>query len=256
MLKDKLRTLPNKPGCYQMKDKNNTVIYVGKAKNLKNRVNSYFVGSHNNKTTKLVNNIVDFDYIITNSEKEAFILEYNLIKQYKPRFNIMFMDDASYPYIRITKEKYPRISLVRDKKKMKNALYFGPYPNVGYARKLLALIDKLYPLRKCKTMSDKVCLYYHLGLCLGPCQYDISKETYQQLIDKIISFINGNTKEILDKLIEQREQFAEKLMFEKAAETNELINSINSITDQQIMQDNNLMDGNVASGVTLTIKRH
>ena len=154
--------MPHNPGCYLMKDRNGTVIYVGKAKDLHKRVNQYFVGAHDNKTTKLVSNIADFEYIVTPSEKESLILEYNLIKQYKPRFNIIFMDDKSYPFIRLTGEKYPVLKLVRDKKKLKNAKYFGPYPNVGYARNLLSLLDKLFPLRKCDRMQPKVCLYYHI----------------------------------------------------------------------------------------------
>ena len=147
MLKNKLLTLPMEPGCYLMKDKHGEVIYVGKAKKLKNRVSQYFVGTHDNKTTKMVSNVVDFDYIVAPSEKEALILEYNLIKQYKTRFNIMFMDDASYPYIRLTLEDYPTIKVVRDAKRMKNAKYFGPYPNAGHAHELVDLLQQLYPLR-------------------------------------------------------------------------------------------------------------
>ncbi|HKM40913.1 MAG TPA: GIY-YIG nuclease family protein, partial [Patescibacteria group bacterium] len=202
MIKEKLLTLPMEPGCYLMKDKNGEVIYVGKAKKLKNRINSYFRGSsHDNKTTKLVNNIADFDYIVTNSEKEALILEYNLIKHHKPRFNVMFKDDSSYPYLRLTDEKYPTLKLVRDTKKMKNAKYFGPYPNVGYARELLSLIEKIYPLRKCKNMGSKVCLYYHIGLCLGPCEFKIDSKVYEEMSEEITSFLNGNTKKIIDELI-------------------------------------------------------
>ena len=242
MLKDKLLTLPEEPGCYLMKDKNGTVIYVGKAKVLKNRVNSYFHGAHNFKTTKLVQNIVDFDFIVTGSEKEAFILEYNLIKQYKPRFNIQFMDDSSYPYIRLTKEKYPTLSLVRDKKKMKNAIYFGPYPNAGYARELLEVLNKLYPLRKCKNMPTKVCLYYHIGLCLGPCQYEVDQKQYEQLTDEIVSFMNGNTKEMLVDLQKKRDQYSEDLQFEKAADAQKLIEAINHVTASQYMQTNQRRD--------------
>ena len=239
MLKNKLATLPMEPGCYLMKDKNGEVIYVGKAKKLKNRVNSYFTGSHNNKTTKLVSNIADFDFIVTPSEKEAFILEFNLIKQYRPRFNIMFMDDSSYPYIRLTKEQYPTIRLVRDRKRMKNALYFGPYPNVTYARELVGLLEKLYPLRKCNNMPGKVCLYYHLGLCLGPCEHEIKKEVYQQMIDSITDFMRGNTREIKDHITELRNEYSEKLMFEKAAEQQQLLQAIEHVTANQLMQSNN-----------------
>ena len=236
MLRDKLLTLPNNPGCYLMKDKNNEVIYVGKAKNLKNRVNSYFHGQHNNKTTKLVSNIVDFEYIVTPSEKEAFILEYNLIKKYKPRFNIMFMDDSSYPYLRLTIEKNPTLKLVRDRKKIKNAKYFGPYPNAGYARELLNLLQQLFPLRKCNNMPSKVCLYYHLGSCLGYCENQIDSNEISKMTDGIVKFLNGDTKEILDKTIEERDIFASNMEYEKAAEKQKLINAINHVTSDNNMQ--------------------
>jgi len=237
MIKEKLLTLPMEPGCYLMKDKNGQVIYVGKAKKLKNRVNSYFRGSsHDNKTTKLINNIVDFDYIVTNSEKEALILEYNLIKHHKPRFNVMFMDDSSYPYLRLTNEKYPTFKLVRDTKRMKNAKYFGPYPNVGYARELLSLIEKIYPLRKCKNMGSKVCLYYHIGLCLGPCEFEIDSKIYEEMTAEITSFLNGNTKKVVEELIKKRDAFAEKLLFEKADEMQTLLESIEHVTAENYMQ--------------------
>ncbi len=238
MLKEKLLTLTSEPGCYLMKDKNNEVIYVGKAKNLKNRVNSYFRGQHNNKTTKLVSNIVDFEYIVTPSEKEALILEYNLIKKYKPRFNIIFMDDCSYPYIRLTMEDYPTLELVRDKKRVKSAKYFGPYPNVGYARKLLELLQQLFPLRKCKNMPAKVCLYYHIGSCLGPCEYKIDVEVYQQMREKIISFLNGDTKEAIREYTKKRDEYAQNLQFEKAQECQSLLEAIDHVTSDDYMQFN------------------
>lgn len=239
MLKSKLQTLPMEPGCYLMKDKNGEVIYVGKAKKLKNRVNSYFTGSHNNKTTKLVSNIADFDYIVAPSEKEAFILEFNLIKQYKPRFNIMFMDDSSYPYIRLTKEEYPTLKLVRDRKRMKNAIYFGPYPNVTYARELVGLLEKLYPLRKCRVMPAKVCLYYHLGMCLGPCEYQIEEKVYKKMISDITDFMRGNTKEIRNSIIAKRDEYAEQLLYEKAGEQQQLLQAIDHVTSNSLMQTNN-----------------
>lgn len=236
MLKDKLLTLPNNPGCYLMKDKNNEVIYVGKAKNLKNRVNSYFHGQHNNKTTKLVSNIVDFEYIVTPSEKEAFILEYNLIKKYKPRFNIIFMDDCSYPYLRLTTEQYPTLQLVRDRRKMKNARYFGPYPNVGYAKKLLSLLQNLFPLRKCQVMPAKVCLYYHIGTCLGPCEFKIEPDVYRKMSEDIIAFLNGDTKSIKEDLIAKRDKYAQNLLFEKAEECQKLLEAIEHVTADDFMQ--------------------
>lgn len=236
MLENKLLTLPENPGCYLMKDKNGTIIYVGKAKNLHKRVNSYFVGVHNNKTTKLVANIADFEYIITPSEKEAFILECNLIKQYRPRFNIMLMDDSSYPYIRITSEKYPVLKLVRDKRRIKNATYFGPYPNVGYARELLALLQQIYPLRKCEKMEPKVCLYYHIGLCLGPCEYEIDEAVYKEMIDSITAFLNGDTKSVVRKITDERDKYVKNLEFEKAQQSQKLLDAISNVTARQIMQ--------------------
>lgn len=245
MIKEKLLTLTSEPGCYLMKDKNNEVIYVGKAKNLKNRVNSYFRGQHNNKTTKLVSNIVDFEYIVTPSEKEALILEYNLIKKYKPRFNIIFMDDCSYPYLRLTTEDYPTLELVRDKKRMKNAKYFGPYPNVGYARKLLELLQQLFPLRKCKNMPAKVCLYYHIGSCLGPCEYKIDPDIYLKMRESITSFLNGDTKEVIKEYSKKRDDFANNLQFEKAQECQKLLEAIDHVTSDDYMQFNSQKSSDV-----------
>ena len=245
MIKEKLLTLTSEPGCYLMKDKNNEVIYVGKAKNLKNRVNSYFRGQHNNKTTKLVSNIVDFEYIVTPSEKEALILEYNLIKKYKPRFNIIFMDDCSYPYLRLTTEDYPTLELVRDKKRMKNAKYFGPYPNVGYARKLLELLQQLFPLRKCKNMPAKVCLYYHIGSCLGPCEYKIDPDIYLKMRESITSFLNGDTKEVIKEYSKKRDDFANNLQFEKAQECQKLLEAIEHVTSDDYMQFNSQKSSDV-----------
>ncbi|MBQ1756984.1 MAG: excinuclease ABC subunit C, partial [Erysipelotrichaceae bacterium] len=238
MLKNKLLTLPMEPGCYLMKDKHGEVIYVGKAKKLKNRVSQYFVGTHDNKTTKMVSNVVDFDYIVAPSEKEALILEYNLIKQYKPRFNIMFMDDASYPYIRLTLEDYPTLKVVRDAKRLKNAKYFGPYPNAGHAYELVDLLQQLYPLRRCRTMPNKVCLYYHLGQCLGPCEFDISKEVYSKIVDDIVTFMNGNTGEIKNDLVKRRDRYSEELQFEKAAECQNLLEAIEHVTSKVQVEAN------------------
>ncbi|MBR0474713.1 MAG: excinuclease ABC subunit UvrC [Erysipelotrichaceae bacterium] len=245
MLKNKLLTLPMEPGCYLMKDKHGEVIYVGKAKKLKNRVSQYFVGTHDNKTTKMVSNVVDFDYIVAPSEKEALILEYNLIKQYKPRFNIMFMDDASYPYIRLTLEDYPTIKVVRDAKRMKNAKYFGPYPNAGHAHELVDLLQQLYPLRRCKTMPNKVCLYYHLGQCLGPCEFKIGKDVYSKIVDDIVTFMNGNTKEITDDLIKRRNRFSENLQFEQAAKCQSLLEAVEHVTTKVQVQANGRQDEDV-----------
>ena len=228
-LKIKLHNLPHSPGSYQMKDKNGEIIYVGKAKDLHNRVNSYFVGDHDFKTTKLVKNINDFDFIVTSSEKEAFILEINLIKQYRPKYNIQFIDDSSYPYIKLTKEKYPRLSIARDIKKDKKAYYFGPFPDAGNARSLLKLLQKLYPFRQCNRMHDKLCLYYHIGECLGPCEIDIDDEVYTNMSKDIRKFLNGSTDGIKKELSERMYKASEALDFEKAQEFKNLIESIDNI---------------------------
>ena len=232
-LQAKLATLPMSSGCYLMKDKNGTIIYVGKAKKLKNRVNQYFKGAHDYKTTKLVSNIVDFDYVVTSSEKEALLLEINLIKKYRPRFNIIFMDDKSYPYIRLTNEEYPTIDVVRDLKKQKDARYFGPYPDVYAARQTLQLLQELFPLRRCKKMPNKVCLYYHMGMCLGPCEYEIEADVYQKMREDIIRFLKGDIKEIEKELIQKRDQASENLEFEQAKKYQDLIVGLQHVVAKQ-----------------------
>ena len=232
-LQAKLATLPMSSGCYLMKDKNGTIIYVGKAKKLKNRVNQYFRGAHDYKTTKLVSNIVDFDYVVTNSEKEALLLEINLIKKYRPRFNIIFMDDKSYPYIRLTNEEYPTLQVVRDLKKQKDARYFGPYPDVQAARKTLELLQELFPLRRCKHMPNKVCLYYHMGMCLGPCEFEIEPGVYKKMREDIIRFLKGDIKEIEKELIIKRDTASENLEFEQAKKYHELLLSLSHVVAKQ-----------------------
>ena len=232
-LQAKLATLPMSSGCYLMKDKNGTIIYVGKAKKLKNRVNQYFRGAHDYKTTKLVSNIVDFDYVVTNSEKEALLLEINLIKKYRPRFNIIFMDDKSYPYIRLTNEEYPTLQVVRDLKKQKDARYFGPYPDVQAARKTLELLQELFPLRRCKHMPNKVCLYYHMGMCLGPCEFEIESGVYKKMREDIIRFLKGDIKDIEKELIIKRDTASENLEFEQAKKYHELLLSLSHVVAKQ-----------------------
>lgn len=232
-LKAKLATLPLKPGCYQMKDKDGQIIYVGKAKKLKNRVNQYFVGTHNLKTTLLVKDIADFEYIVTNSEKEALLLEFNLIKKYRPMYNIALMDGSSYPYIRLTLEDYPTLKVVRDARKMKKARYFGPYPVAGSARQIVDLLNKMYPLRKCLNMPKKVCLYYHLGQCLGPCEYPIEPKVYNDLVSHIVRFIKGDTASMMKEAIEKRDAASAQLQFEQAARYQELIEAISHVTASQ-----------------------
>ncbi|MGO3418267.1 MAG: GIY-YIG nuclease family protein, partial [Pseudolactococcus laudensis] len=160
-IKAKLAILPDNPGCYLHKDKNGTIIYVGKAKNLKNRVRSYFRGSHDTKTELLVSEIVDFEFIVTESNIEALLLEINLIQENMPKYNIMLKDDKSYPFIKITREKYPRLLITRQVKK-DQAHYFGPYPDVGAANEIKHLLDRIFPLRKCNVLPNQVCLYYHM----------------------------------------------------------------------------------------------
>lgn len=241
-LKDKLLTLPMEPGCYIMKDRNGTIIYVGKAKKLKNRVNQYFTGAHDYKTTKLVSQIVDFDTIVTKTEKEALILEINLIKKHRPRFNIMFMDDKSYPYIKITQEKYPRLTVVREAKKDKKANYYGPFPDATAAHNMASLLNSIYPLRKCVTLPKKVCLYYHLGQCLGPCQYPVEEDAYPQMLKEIIQVLKGDDKALRQRLQNQMNDATEKLNFEKAMVYRDFLRSLDHVQDKQTVYQDNRLD--------------
>ena len=235
-MKAKLSTLPEAPGSYQMKDKNGEIIYVGKAKNLHNRVNQYLVGAHDFKTTKMVSQIEDFDFIVTNSEKEALVLEINLIKKYRPKYNIMFIDDTSYPYIKITKEDFPRLLIARDTKKDRKAKYFGPFPDASAARDTQKLLQSIYPFRRCTKMHNKVCLYYHMGQCLGPCEYEIDKHVYQDMSDKVSRFLNGDTKEIEKELTSKMKEASEALEFEKANEYKQILESIHRVIDKQMIE--------------------
>ncbi|MDQ0197064.1 excinuclease ABC subunit UvrC [Neobacillus ginsengisoli] len=231
-IKQKLTLLPDQPGCYLMKDRQGTIIYVGKAKVLKNRVRSYFTGSHDGKTLRLVNEIEDFEYIVTSSNIEALILELNLIKKYDPKYNIMLKDDKSYPFIKLTAERHPKLIITRKVKKDKGK-YFGPYPNVGAANETKKLLDRLYPLRKCATLPDRVCLYYHLGQCLAPCVNDIHEEQYKQMTDEITRFLNGGYNEIKKDLTEKMNSAAEELDFERAKEFRDKIIHIETIMEKQ-----------------------
>lgn len=243
-IKEKLALLPDQPGCYLMKDRQGTVIYVGKAKVLKNRVRSYFTGSHNAKTQALVSEIEDFEYIITSSDVEALILENNLIKQYDPKYNVMLKDDKSYPYIKITNEKYPRLLITRKVKK-NDGKYFGPYPNVLAARETKKLLDRLYPLRKCSTLPNRVCLYYHIGQCLAPCVYDIPEETYREMTEEITRFLNGGYKEVKKQLIEKMNEAAENLEFEQASDYRDKIQAIETTMEKQTMTSTDFQDRDV-----------
>lgn len=244
LIKNKLSLLPSSPGCYLMKNKEGKVIYVGKAKKLKNRVHSYFVGVHNYKTTKLVSEIVDFDYIVTDSEKEALLLEINLIKDYSPQYNIMFMDNTYYPYIQMTNETHPRLRIVRNAKERK-AKHFGPFPDATAARETYKLLNRLYPLRKCNHIPKKPCLYYSLGQCLAPCIQEVDVEIYNDIKKSITKLLNGDIKEKVNELTEKMNQASEQLNFEQAKEYRDLISHIRYVTAKQHVQFNDQVDRDI-----------
>jgi excinuclease ABC subunit C len=243
-IKNKLALLPAQPGCYLMKDRQGTIIYVGKAKVLKNRVRSYFTGSHDGKTLRLVNEIEDFEYIVTSSDMEALLLEINLIKKYDPKYNIMLKDDKSYPFIKLTAERHPKLIITRKVKK-DSGKYFGPYPNVQAANETKKLLDRIYPLRKCSTLPDRVCLYYHMGQCLAPCVKDVGKEEYKQITDEITRFLNGGYKEIKEDLTVKMAAAAEELDFERAKEFRDKIVHIEATMEKQKMTTTDFTDRDV-----------
>jgi excinuclease ABC subunit C len=243
-LKQKLALLPDQPGCYLMKDRQGIIIYVGKAKVLKNRVRSYFTGSHDAKTQRLVNEIEDFEYIVTSSDIEALILEMNLIKKYDPKYNVMLKDDKSYPYIKLTNEKHPRLITTRKVKK-DGGKYFGPYPNAGAANETKKLLDRLYPLRKCSNLPDRVCLYYHLGQCLAPCVKPVESEEYKRITDEITRFLNGGYKEIKEQLQQKMYEASEQLEFERAKEYRDQIAHIEAVMEKQKITMNDFTDRDV-----------
>ncbi|SDM88386.1 Excinuclease ABC subunit C [Fictibacillus solisalsi] len=244
IIREKLAVLPDQPGCYLMKDQFGKVIYVGKAKVLKNRVRSYFSGSHDGKTQRLVANIADFEYIITSSEFEALLLEMNLIKKYDPKFNVMLKDDKTYPYLKITGEEQPRLLYTRKVKKDKGK-YFGPFVNAYAAQETKKLLDRLYPLRKCDHMPNKVCLYYHIGQCLGPCVYDISKEQNKEMVDEIVKFLNGGFPEVREELTQKMLAASEELNFERAKELRDQIQHIDAVMQKQKMMTADMADKDV-----------
>lgn len=233
-MKEKLQTIPHKPGCYLMKDEFGEIIYVGKAKDLYNRVRSYFVGSHDAKTTKLVSMIRDFEYIITSSEIEAFILEMNLIKKHNPKYNIMLTDDKTYPYILITDDAYPRLYYTRETNK-KRGKYYGPYPNAKAAKDIVEMLNKLYPFVKCRVIPKKECLYYHLGQCLAPCINKVDPSLYDNMRNKVNNILKGNAKSEIKNLEVLMEEASLKLDFEKAIEYRDLINDLTVIGERQKM---------------------
>ena len=241
-LQKKLDLIPENPGCYLYKDNIGEIIYVGKAKNLKNRVKSYFTGTHNKKTQTLVSKIEDLEYIIVNSEKEALLLENNLIKKYRPYFNIRLKDDKSYPYLMITKEEHPRLIMTRKYKKNNKNIYFGPYVDIKSAAEVKKILDKIYPLRKCNPVEKRPCMYYQIGECIGPCAKKITSEDYKVQISKIKSFLTGNTKEILTDLKNKMENHIKNLEFEAAGQIHSFIKSIEVSVQNQVVSDSNNVD--------------
>ena len=241
-LQKKLELLPDNPGCYLYKDNIGEIIYVGKAKNLKNRVKSYFTGTHNKKTQTLVSKIEDLEYIIVNSEKEALLLENNLIKKYRPYFNIRLKDDKSYPYLMITKEEHPRLLMTRKYKKNNKNIYFGPYVDIKSATEVKKILDKIYPLRKCNPVEKRPCMYYQIGECIGPCAKKITVDDYKSQISKIKSFLTGNTKEILSDLQRKMQEHIKNLEFEAAGQIHNYIKSIEVSVQNQVVADSTNVD--------------
>lgn len=247
MIKEKLSLVPNLPGCYLMKNCDGIIIYVGKAKKLKNRLSSYFRGTHTGKTAKLVSEIVDFEYMVVGSETEAFILEINLIKKYDPKYNILLRDDKSYPYIELSIDGVPKLSVVRNihrKRKNRQHLY-GPYPNVTAARNTVNLLNRMYPLRKCNTYAKKPCLYYHIGECLGYCAHQIEKEKIDVMINDIIRFLKGDHSLITKKIEEEMYLESSKMHYEKAKELKELLDYIEITLTRQKVEIGDSIDRDV-----------
>ena len=241
-LQKKLELLPDNPGCYLYKDNIGEIIYVGKAKNLKNRVKSYFTGTHNKKTQTLVSKIEDLEYIIVNSEKEALLLENNLIKKYRPYFNIRLKDDKSYPYLMVTKEEHPRLLMTRKYKKSNKNIYFGPYVDIKSAMEVKKILDKIYPLRKCNPVEKRPCMYYQIGECIGPCAKKITPDEYKTQINKIKSFLTGNTKDILQDLKNRMQVHVQNLEFEAAGQIHTYIKSIEVSVQNQVVANSDNID--------------
>ena len=243
-IKAKLELLPDSPGCYLHKDKNGTVIYVGKAKNLKNRVRSYFHGSHNTKTELLVSEIEDLEWIVVESNIESLVLEINLIQRYKPKYNIMLKDDKYYPFLLITNEKYPRLMITRRVKK-DGAMYFGPYPDVKAANEVKRLLDRIFPFRKCGLHEKKVCFYYHIHQCLCPVVNHVDPQVYKDMAQEVKHFLTGDDKKIINELKERMFAASEKMEFEQAAEYRDVINSIGTLRTKQRVMNRDLKDRDV-----------
>ncbi|MDC9031850.1 excinuclease ABC subunit UvrC [Columbia Basin potato purple top phytoplasma] len=234
-LSKQLKTFPDMPGCYLFKDKNQNIIYIGKAKNLKNRIKSYYQGSHNRKTNLLISETTNVNYILTNNELEALILESNLIKKYTPKYNFKLIDDTSYPYIEITNEKHPRLISVRYKNVPPNKKIFGPFPNNEILKETISILYKIYPLRRCHPIDKKACVYYHIQQCLGPCHNP--QVDYKKNIDAITKFLKGNSKEIITKIKKSMQQASKALEFEKALEYKKILFSLTKITEKQFINN-------------------
>lgn len=246
-IKNKLALVPQKPGCYLMKNKDNIIIYVGKAKKLKNRLSSYFRGTHTGKTARLVSEIVDFEYLVVNTEQESLILELNLIKKYDPKYNILLRDDKSYPYIELTSEEVPRLVVVRNinRKKNHHSRMYGPYPNVSAARETVNLLNRMYPLRKCKTYNKRPCLYYHINQCLGYCTQKIDSEKIKKMEKDIIRFLKGDPSLLTKKITLEMEKESQRLNFEKAKELKDLLDYINITIAKQKVEIADMIDRDI-----------
>ena len=244
LIKSKLELLPTSPGCYIHKDKNGTIIYVGKAKNLRNRVRSYFRGSHDTKTEALVSEIVDFEFIVTESNIEALLLEINLIKENKPKYNIMLKDDKSYPFIKITNERYPRLIITRQVKK-DGGLYFGPYPDVGAANEINRLLDRIFPFRKCTNPPSKVCFYYHIGQCMAHTICKKDEAYFHSMAQEVSDFLKGQDDKIIDDLKGKMAKAAQSMEFERAAEYRDLIQAIGTLRTKQRVMSKDLQNRDV-----------
>ena len=238
--KEKLSLVPTKPGSYQMKNKDGVIIYVGKAKNLQRRLRSYFTRTVTGKTKMLVEDIDDFEYIVTDSELESLILEITLIKKYDPKYNILLRDDKSYPYIELTNDKYPTLKVVRNVKRKKNKNYlYGPYPNVSAARSTVNMINRIYPLRKCDPIKKDLCLYYHINECLGYCKKEINPNVIEEMKKEIITFLKGDATLITKKINEEMSLASDKMNFEKALELKKMLDDINVVLNKQKIDLNN-----------------
>lgn len=248
MLQEKINSLPQEPGCYLMKDRTDKIIYVGKAKKLKNRVKSYFNNKHTGKTGIMVSQIADFEYIVTGTETEALVLELNLIKKYNPKYNVLFKDDKTYPYIGLTNESVPRLKVFRSLYKEKeNMILFGPYPSIYAARNIVQLINRLYPLPKCNKMPKETCLYYHIHECLGYCEYKIDQSIIDEYVREIKSFLKGNKNIIKSKVKKQLDIYNQSMMFEQALELKNALDAMDTIFTNQFVEINNTINADVIS---------